>query len=70
MKKILLAAVMAMTIWGCAEDRGNILKVYNWAEYIDEELLDEFEEWYFDQTGEDAHERASSSYREEFRTDP
>ena len=52
MKKILLAAVMAMTIWGCAEDRGNILKVYNWADYIDEELLDEFEEWYFEQTGE------------------
>lgn len=52
MKKILLAAVMAMTLWGCAEDRSNILKVYNWADYIDEDLLDEFEEWYFEQTGE------------------
>lgn len=52
MKKILLAAVMAMTLWGCAEDRSSILKVYNWADYIDEDLLDEFEEWYFEQTGE------------------
>lgn len=36
---------------GCAEDRSSILKVYNWADYIDEELLGEFEEWYFEQTG-------------------
>ena len=43
MKKILLAAVMAMTLWGCAEDRSSILKVYNWADYIDEDLLDELE---------------------------
>ena len=36
----------------CSEDRGHILKVYNWADYIDEELLDEFEDWYLEQTGE------------------
>ena len=29
------------------------MKVYNWADYIDEELLGEFEEWYKEQTGED-----------------
>ena len=52
MKKILFAAVMAFTLWSCAEDRSSILKVYNWADYIDEELLVEFEDWYFEQTGE------------------
>ena len=38
---------------GCSEDRSRILKVYNWADYIDEELLGEFEEWYLEQTGEE-----------------
>ena len=52
MKKILFAVIMALTLWGCSEDRNTILKVYNWADYIDEELLDEFEEWYLEQTGE------------------
>ena len=37
---------------GCSNDRSSILKVYNWADYIDEELLVEFEEWYYEQTGE------------------
>ncbi len=35
------------------ESRKSILKVYNWADYIDEELLGEFEEWYKEQTGEE-----------------
>ena len=52
MKKILFAVIMALALCGCSEDRNSILKVYNWADYIDEELLDEFEEWYFEQTGE------------------
>ena len=40
---------------GCSKDdaRQKILKVYNWADYIDESLLSEFEEWYFEQTGEE-----------------
>ena len=37
---------------GCSDDRSRILKVYNWADYIDEELLGEFEQWYYEQTGE------------------
>ena len=36
----------------CSEDRSHILKVYNWADYIDEALLGEFEQWYEEQTGE------------------
>ena len=39
-------------ICGCSEDRDHILKVYNWADYIDEELIGEFEQWYEEQTGE------------------
>lgn len=36
----------------CGEpERKEILKVYNWGDYIDEELLDEFEVWYEEQTG-------------------
>ena len=36
-----------------AIDREHTLKVYNWADYIDESLLDEFEVWYKEQTGEE-----------------
>ncbi len=36
-----------------AADREHTLKVYNWADYIDEEVLAEFEEWYKEQTGEE-----------------
>ena len=35
------------------EERSRILKVYNWADYIDEEVLAEFPKWYKEQTGED-----------------
>ena len=52
MKKILYLIVAAVMVLGCSEDRGHILKVYNWADYIDEELIDEFEVWYQEQTGE------------------
>lgn len=52
MKKILYIALAALMLAGCSEDRAHILKVYNWADYIDEELLDEFEQWYEEQTGE------------------
>ena len=52
MKRILLLAVATLMLMGCSEDRDHILKVYNWADYIDEDLLDEFEVWYEEQTGE------------------
>ena len=35
------------------EERCHILKVYNWADYIDEDVLAEFPAWYKEQTGED-----------------
>ena len=47
--------VVAVTSVACNGDeaRMGVLKVYNWGDYIDEELIPEFEEWYFEQTGEE-----------------
>ncbi|MBN2917127.1 MAG: spermidine/putrescine ABC transporter, partial [Prevotella sp.] len=33
------------------ENREEILKVYNWADYIDEDVLANFPKWYEQQTG-------------------
>lgn len=52
MKRIISYVLAALVLLGCSNDRSQILKVYNWADYIDEELLDEFEQWYHEQTGE------------------
>lgn len=35
------------------EERSHVLKVYNWADYIDEDVLAEFPAWYKQQTGEE-----------------
>ena len=65
MKKILFAAILAIVLSGCTQDRNSILKVYNWADYIDESLLEEFEDWYLEQTGEnvESYTRRSTSTR-------
>ena len=52
MKRIFSILAAAMMFAACSSDRDNILKVYNWSDYIDEELIGEFEEWYEEQTGE------------------
>ncbi len=59
MKKLLriatLLAVATLTIVASASaaDREHTLKVYNWADYIDEDVLVEFQDWYKEQTGEE-----------------
>ena len=59
MRKIILillaVGTLSLSFVGCnqSEARKSILKVYNWADYIDEDLLSEFEEWYKEQTGEE-----------------
>ena len=58
MKKLKYIWLLAMllTLGACQrsqEERNRILKVYNWADYIDEDVLAEFPEWYKEQTGED-----------------
>ena len=53
MKKTLsILAAAALLLCGCGQDRDQILKVYNWSDYIDESVIPEFEEWYHEQTGE------------------
>jgi len=55
MKKLLaIAAVLAAAV-SCSSNREQILKVYNWSDYIDESVLPEFEQWYKAQTDEDIH---------------
>ena len=57
MKKFILhslALIAALLVVGCgvSNERAHTLKVYNWGDYIDEDLIAEFEEWYEEQTGE------------------
>ncbi|MDO4948983.1 MAG: ABC transporter substrate-binding protein [Bacteroidales bacterium] len=54
-RKIFICVVAAFCLTACdnQEDRSHILKVYNWADYIDESVIPEFEEWYKEQTGEE-----------------
>ena len=57
MKRILkiftVAAALFCAATLSAKDRNDVLKVYNWSDYIAEGVLDEFEAWYKEQTGED-----------------
>ena len=57
MKKILsviaataVAVCTAVATVGCSP-RDEVLRIYNWGDYIDEDLLPEFEEWYKEETG-------------------
>ena len=45
-----ILALSAVSVF--AEDRNNVLKVYNWSDYIAEGVLDDFKSWYKEQTGE------------------
>ena len=57
MKKIFfaIAALVLPCVWTSntfAADREHTLKVYNWADYIDMNVLNGFPSWYYEQTGE------------------
>lgn len=52
-KRLSFLLVALMAINSFAADRAHTLKVYNWADYIDENVLWEFPNWYKEQTGED-----------------
>ena len=47
----LVALSLIMVSCG-GSDRAHQLKVLNWADYIDEDVKTNFEQWYYDQTGE------------------
>ena len=58
MKKIfsfaLVAAMLTIGVFSAqAADRAHTLKVYNWADYINEDVLKSFPEWYKKMTGEE-----------------
>ena len=48
-----LLAFAATTLTANAADREHTLKIYNWADYIDESVLEDFKVWYKEQTGEE-----------------
>jgi len=53
---LLVLVWLAFSFQSCKESdekRMKVLKIYNWSDYIDEELLTEFPKWYKEQTGED-----------------
>ena len=45
-------AAAALLLSGCGQPREEVLKVYNWSDYIDESVIEDFEAWYEEQTGE------------------
>ena len=53
MKKFLILAALSAVLLSCGSNRDQILKVYNWSDYIDESVLPEFEAWYKYETGQD-----------------
>lgn len=55
MRRLLILFVALNLFLGTtiAADREHTLKIYNWADYIDEDVLTEFQEWYKEQTGEE-----------------
>ena len=52
MKKSILLLAAAALLCACGPDREHVLKVYNWSDYMDVTAIDEFEQWYEEQTGE------------------
>ena len=55
MRRFFTLIVTLCTLIGTttAADREHTLKIYNWADYIDEDVLVEFQQWYKEQTGEE-----------------
>ena len=56
MKRVLsiIVSLLCLLTISCSEaPRSQVLKIYNWADYIDESVLEDFKVWYKEQTGED-----------------
>ncbi len=55
MKKITILGLALLLLCSCYnsnESRENILKIYNWADYIGDDVLEDFQAYYEEQTGE------------------
>jgi spermidine/putrescine transport system substrate-binding protein len=44
MKKVALAAMLAVALAGCSKQEEQVLNLYNWSEYMPQEVLDQFTE--------------------------
>ena len=57
MKRLILVVIVGLfAVYSSqAVPRDEQLKIYNWADYIDESLISEFEQWYHKQTGKKIH---------------
>ena len=56
MKRVLsiIVSLCCLAAISCSEaPRSQVLKIYNWADYIDESVLEDFKVWYKEQTGDD-----------------
>ena len=55
MKKLfsILLSLFCIAATAMAADRAHTLKIYNWADYIDESVLEDFKVWYKEETGEE-----------------
>ncbi len=52
LKSLALAFCALTSLTLSAQDRSHVLKVYNWSDYIAEGVIEEFQDWYYEQTGE------------------
>lgn len=55
MKRIIPAILLLLSFTGCynsGEPRERVLKIYNWADYIGDGVLEDFQAYYKEQTGE------------------
>ena len=55
MKKLfsILLSLFCIAATAMAADRDHTLKIYNWADYIEESVLEDFKVWYKEETGEE-----------------
>lgn len=44
MKKLVLASLLALGLTGCSSDDAQVLNLYNWSEYMPQEVLTRFQE--------------------------
>ncbi|MBR2160181.1 MAG: extracellular solute-binding protein, partial [Clostridia bacterium] len=48
---VLIVLPTAFLFTGCDDNRENVLRIYNWEDYIDPQVLDDFVDYYYDKYG-------------------
>lgn len=52
---LFLALLLTASCYNKGEDRSSVLKVYSWADYIGDGVLEDFQKYYKEETGKDIH---------------